>query len=589
MSLVEIEFKGRRKGVFVNSNNLELKREDRVIVRADRGIDLGKVTLLGEEWQENLTRLHNVAMDASGHANGNGNGNGKANDSSDKKPSSEAADTAVADKPKPEEQETAETVETSPEPEPNHESNDTANADSPTEADTQDVDSSDEEKSAETAEQTDETPELQIDGDLPEVIRIASEEDLTQESENRNAEKEARTFFLQEVRRLELVMKLVDIEYQLDRKKLTFYFTADGRVDFRELVKSLAQYFRTRIDLRQIGARDESKRIGGIGLCGRELCCSAWIREFKPVTTSMLKEQGLLMNPQKNTGLCGKLRCCLRYEVDQYREVNRLFPKEGMMVKGPRGAGVVEKVSMCHSSLGVRWEDGNRIGYSFDQIRNITDWDPEKRAEIEIITFSNDPSIVVQEKDEREGRLLTSFEYEAATDRSQKAKEEQQNNRRKPRRRGRRSKGGSDDRPRRPENGPVIVQAVEVVPEKKQESGSGDSRSRDRDNRQKSRGRRDKRRDNKPRSEQQQQTQGQKSDAAVESGERNRDDKNKSRRRGRRGKQKNRENGPQDQQKQNRPDHTQQTKENTSPTGSGGESSKPKGNPVHSRGRRRKR
>lgn len=171
---------------------------------------------------------------------------------------------------------------------------------------------------------------------LEPVLRRASQEDIERDLENRTLEQEARGIFIDFVRKQGLVMKLVDAEYQLDHRKLTFYFTSDGRVDFRALVKDLAHHFKTRIDLRQIGARDESKRLGGIGLCGRELCCSSWIREFQPVTTNMVKEQNLLLNPQKNTGLCGRLRCCLRYEVDQYREVNKLFPHIGVQVKGPR-------------------------------------------------------------------------------------------------------------------------------------------------------------------------------------------------------------------------------------------------------------
>ncbi|MFH0883234.1 MAG: regulatory iron-sulfur-containing complex subunit RicT [bacterium] len=392
MSLVEIEFKGRRKGVYLNSRELTLKRDDFVIVSADRGEDLGRVILVGEEWQETLTRIHRL-LDTSGNSNGNGKNTSAADgdgDNGNDSPAEEAAvevsddDTAMDDQP-----------ESAPEAE-----------------------AGDEPSREESPPQEERTPagtSEPLEG-LPDILRLAGEVEVEQERRNRDAEREARQFFFKEVKRLNLEMKLVDIEYQLDRKKLTFYFTADGRVDFRELVKTLAQNFHTRIDLRQIGARDEAKRIGGVGICGRELCCATWIREFKPVTTSMLKEQGLLMNPQKNTGLCGKLRCCLRYEVDQYREVNRLFPREGMRVRGPRGVGVVEKVSMCHSSLGVKWEDGQRIGYSFDQVRKFTDWDHEKREEIMEILFHEDPSIIVQEREEREGHLVTSFTHEEKSD-----------------------------------------------------------------------------------------------------------------------------------------------------------------------------
>jgi cell fate regulator YaaT (PSP1 superfamily) len=238
------------------------------------------------------------------------------------------------------------------------------------------------------------------------VLRLAQPEDFEKLAENVEFEQEARSFYREEVKRLTLEMKLVEVECQLDRRKLTFYFTADGRVDFRELVKSLAQKFHTRIDLRQIGARDESKRLGGIGICGRELCCSSWIREFKPVTTSMMKDQHMILNPQKNTGPCGKLRCCLRFEVDQYRELNLLFPKMGMSVKGPRGRGRVAKFSYNWEHIGVEWEDGAKFSYGLEHLAECTDWKSEESATIQSITFSKDPSIEQERKEIKEGELV---------------------------------------------------------------------------------------------------------------------------------------------------------------------------------------
>jgi len=426
MSLVEIEFKGRRKGVYLNPQELSLKRSDLVIVSADRGEDLGRVSLAGEQWQETLTRIHRLL---GGRDSGNGNGNGRhgADDNGNGGHENEAqVDAAV---------EATETTETPPAPASDAASDSQPETDSATEP------SGENTAETQTPAAISEEPAI----DLPEILRMAGERDIEQDRKNRDAEREARQFFYKEVRRLDLEMKLVDIEYQLDRKKLTFYFTSDGRVDFRELVKTLAQNFHTRIDLRQIGARDEAKRLGGIGLCGRVLCCATWIREFKPVTTSMLKEQGLLMNPQKNTGLCGKLRCCIRYEVDQYREVNRLFPKEGMRVQGPRGGGLVEKVSMCHSSLGVKWEDGQRIGYSFDQVRKFTNWDSEKRDEIKEIQFLEDPSIIVQVKEEREGRLVTTFSYEEKSDTGEKRRGRNKIRRSSRAERANRSRGNNDE------------------------------------------------------------------------------------------------------------------------------------------------
>jgi len=173
-------------------------------------------------------------------------------------------------------------------------------------------------------------------------------------------------------------------------------------------VKDLAHHFKTRIDLRQIGARDESKRLGGIGLCGRELCCSTWIREFQPVTTSMVKEQNILLNPQKNTGLCGRLRCCLRYEVHQYREVNALFPRPETKVTGPRGDGVVEKIDMCTESCGITWKDGARISFTLEQMKKFSDWDETMTEGKTIVTFHSDPSL----EEEKNGQLVASEEYD---------------------------------------------------------------------------------------------------------------------------------------------------------------------------------
>ncbi len=243
------------------------------------------------------------------------------------------------------------------------------------------------------------------------VLRLATPDDLEKLQENAEHEVEARKFFRDEVKRIGLEMKLVEVECQLDRRKLTFYFTADGRVDFRELVKSLAQQFHTRIDLRQIGARDESKRLGGIGICGRELCCSSWIREFKPVTTSMMKDQHMILNPQKNTGPCGKLRCCLRYEVDQYRDLNKLFPKIGTLVKGPRGRGKVNKFSYNWEHIGIEWEDGAKYSYGMEHLKEFTDWDPDSTEKPKLLTFRKDPSIEEQRKEEQEGELVARGDH----------------------------------------------------------------------------------------------------------------------------------------------------------------------------------
>lgn len=165
-----------------------------------------------------------------------------------------------------------------------------------------------------------EVEESEITQPLKRVLRKATPEDISEVQENREREKRAFNIGLEKIAARKLEMKLVDVEYTFDRSKIIFYFTADGRVDFRELVKDLAGVFRTRIELRQIGVRDEAKMIGGLGPCGRPLCCSTFLGEFEPVSIKMAKEQNLSLNPSKISGICGRLMCCLKYESDCYRQ-----------------------------------------------------------------------------------------------------------------------------------------------------------------------------------------------------------------------------------------------------------------------------
>ncbi|MBQ6498499.1 MAG: stage 0 sporulation family protein [Ruminococcus sp.] len=176
---------------------------------------------------------------------------------------------------------------------------------------------------------------------LKKLIRIATKEDLNHLEDNRRKEKEALKICEQKVAEHGLGMKLVDVEYTFDNSKILFYFTADGRVDFRALVKDLAAVFRTRIELRQIGVRDESKMLGGLGVCGRPFCCSLFLGEFHPVSIKMAKEQGLSLSPTKISGTCGRLMCCLKYEQDAYTDLLRRTPKIGAIVKTPMGRGLV--------------------------------------------------------------------------------------------------------------------------------------------------------------------------------------------------------------------------------------------------------
>lgn len=182
-----------------------------------------------------------------------------------------------------------------------------------------------------------EVEEDQITQPLKSVIRLANNEDRKIEERNREKEKEAFQICLEKIRKHKLEMKLIDAEYTFDNNKVLFYFTADGRIDFRELVKDLAAVFRTRIELRQIGVRDETKLRGGIGICGRELCCHTYLSEFAPVSIKMAKEQNLSLNPTKISGVCGRLMCCLTNEQETYEKLNSRLPSTGDTVTTPEG------------------------------------------------------------------------------------------------------------------------------------------------------------------------------------------------------------------------------------------------------------
>ncbi len=191
------------------------------------------------------------------------------------------------------------------------------------------------------------------------VLRVATAEDTKKFNKNKEFEKEAYKICLEKIQKHNLEMKLVEVEYTFDRSKILFYFTADGRIDFRELVKDLATVFKTRIELRQIGVRDEAKTLGSIGVCGRSLCCSQFLEEFAPVSIKMAKEQGLSLNPTKISGACGRLMCCLKYEQDTYEEILKVTPKQGALVKTPDGNGTVEYVSLLKGLVKVKFEDEN--------------------------------------------------------------------------------------------------------------------------------------------------------------------------------------------------------------------------------------
>lgn len=204
---------------------------------------------------------------------------------------------------------------------------------------------------------------------LKKVVRIADQKDRMIVEENKQAAQEAYEICNEKVNEHQLDMKLVDVEYTFDRNKIIFYFTADGRVDFRELVKDLAAIFRTRIELRQIGVRDEAKMLGGIGPCGRMLCCSTFLGDFDPVSIKMAKDQNLSLNPTKISGLCGRLMCCLKYENDEYESAKEALPDLGEIIETPQGTGKVVGLNILERVLQVELKDQERVlEYTLDEI-----------------------------------------------------------------------------------------------------------------------------------------------------------------------------------------------------------------------------
>ena len=199
-----------------------------------------------------------------------------------------------------------------------------------------------------------EVPDDQISQPLKPVIRIATQDDVRREAKNREKEKEAFKICQEKIRKHGLEMKLIDAEYTFDNNKVLFYFTADGRIDFRQLVKDLAAIFKTRIELRQIGVRDETKILGGIGICGRSLCCHTYLSEFAPVSIKMAKEQNLSLNQTKISGVCGRLMCCLKNEQETYEELNKKLPVIGDTVTLPDGIqGTVQSVNVLRQRVKV--------------------------------------------------------------------------------------------------------------------------------------------------------------------------------------------------------------------------------------------
>lgn len=212
---------------------------------------------------------------------------------------------------------------------------------------------------------------------LKSVVRIATAEDIQCHDENVKKEKEAFEICSEKIRKHNLAMKLIDVEYTFDGSKILFYFIADTRIDFRELVKDLAAVFKTRIELRQVGVRDQAKAVGGLGICGRVICCATSAGEFQPVSIKMAKEQSLSLSPTKISGTCGRLMCCLKYEQEAYEDALRRLPGAGSVVDTPRGRGVITEVNLLRETVKVRLEN-------------------ESEAEVE--TYRADEITVIQRK-----------------------------------------------------------------------------------------------------------------------------------------------------------------------------------------------
>jgi cell fate regulator YaaT (PSP1 superfamily) len=241
-----------------------------------------------------------------------------------------------------------------------------------------------------------EVSEEEIVAPLKKVIRAATEKDTQQAAENQKKEKQAFETCTKKIKEHNLDMKLIDVEYTFDNNKILFYFTADGRIDFRELVKDLATIFKTRIELRQIGVRDETKMMGGMGFCGRELCCSSYLGEFEPVSIKMAKEQGLSINPAKISGTCGRLMCCLKYEHEVYEEKLKRVPKVGAIVSTPAGQGMVVEVNLLKELVKVRLDKGDQADlkvYEANELKvmkDVVNSDEELEAEIQKLKHLED-------------------------------------------------------------------------------------------------------------------------------------------------------------------------------------------------------
>ena len=250
-----------------------------------------------------------------------------------------------------------------------------------------------------------EVDEEKIVHPLKKVLRQATKKDLEHLEENKAREKEAMKICEEKIRNHNLDMKLVDVEYTFDNSKILFYFTSDGRVDFRQLVKDLATVFRTRIELRQIGVRDEAKMLGGLGMCGRPFCCNGFLGEFQPVSIKMAKEQGLSLSPVKISGTCGRLMCCLKYEQEAYSDLLKHTPKVGTNVRTPEGKGTVVETALLTGKVKVKLDSAPEEAipqtFTLKQIRPVREHIPNKNRHDEKPVRENQKELENGEKTEK--------------------------------------------------------------------------------------------------------------------------------------------------------------------------------------------
>jgi len=277
-----------------------------------------------------------------------------------------------------------------------------------------------------------EISEADLPDDLKSVLRLATEEDLSLAATNADREEDALRYCLERVKSRKMEMKLVRAEYLFDGSKIIFYFTAEGRIDFRELVKDLAHHFHTRIEMRQIGVRDEAKLTGGIGICGRELCCCTWLTDFAPVSVKMAKEQGLALNPTKISGQCGRLLCCLGYEFETYCAHRKGLPNPGKRVLCQGKEGVVVDQNVLCRKVRIRLEDGQTLEATPEDLERGTSPPRADSAEGQPSERKSGPRPGKPDKDQPPGKAESEPSQQAAE------KEQKPQRRRRRRNRGRR-------------------------------------------------------------------------------------------------------------------------------------------------------